>query len=117
MEAFSPRDPKKEISKKIILGVSLSIVLIVFYAIITQNSISSEIFGLAFFFMGGIFLVIGGIRDIFGSFLIKMLRGEIKSSTESEETGYLYGFGKAGEDVIAGGFLVFLAFISWTIMM
>ncbi|MFX0170522.1 MAG: hypothetical protein ACFE9L_01250 [Candidatus Hodarchaeota archaeon] len=116
MEALAPRDPKKEVSKKIILGISLSLVLIVLYAIISGNSISPEIFGLAFFFMGGIYLVVGGIRDIFGSFLIKMLKGEIESTLESEEAHYFYGFGKAGEDVVAGVFLVFLAFVNWTIM-
>ncbi len=117
MELHSQRNPKKEITLKIGLGFIIAFVLVVIYIIFTGETISFELLGMFFFFIGGIFFIIGGTRDFFESIIISRLRGkQTNSILKSTNTEYLYGFGKPGEDIIAGITLIFLSLMCWMII-
>lgn len=116
MEPQSQRNPVKEILLKVSLGFIASLVIVAGYIVFTGERISSEIIGLFFFFIGGIFFIIGGTRDFFESIIISKLRGkQTESILESSNNKYLFGFGKPGEDIIVGVSLIILALICWTI--
>lgn len=118
MEPQSQRNPIKEILLKVSLGFIISLVLVAVYIVFTGEEITSEIIGVFFFFIGGMLFIIGGTRDFFESIIITKLRGkQTDSILESNNNKYLFGFGKPGEDVIAGGTLIFLALICWIIFL
>ncbi|MFX0211510.1 MAG: hypothetical protein ACFFDT_36370, partial [Candidatus Hodarchaeota archaeon] len=110
------RSSTKEISKKISIGLILSLTILILYGIFSGEPISLDIIGICFFLIGGILLVIGGLRDIFESVLVAMIKGKRKESfNPTTDPDYLFGFGVAGEDVIAGSGLIILAVLSWLV--
>jgi hypothetical protein len=115
MELQSQRNPVKEILIKVSLGFIASLALLAGYIVFTGEMISSETIGLFFFFIGGIFFIIGGTRDFFESIIISKLRGKQTESILESSKDYLFGFGKPGEDIITGLTLIVLALICWTI--
>ncbi|MFX0014973.1 MAG: hypothetical protein ACFFB2_07620 [Promethearchaeota archaeon] len=114
MNTVPQNKPRKGIALKISCGLFFTITLIVVHTSLTREIISFELLGMAFFFIGGIFFIIGGTRDFFESLIISRLRGK---KTVSPNTIYLHGFGKAGEDIIAGILLIALSLICWIIQM
>ncbi|MFX0050702.1 MAG: hypothetical protein ACFFAJ_06100 [Candidatus Hodarchaeota archaeon] len=112
MESIHKRNPTIEILKKVGAGIALSIFILIIYLILNGESFTFQALSLGVFMIGGMFLVIGGLRDIFGSVLISRLKGqEIEDYMNSPNGEYLFGFGKAGEDVIAGFVLLFISFL------
>ncbi|UCG04043.1 MAG: hypothetical protein JSW11_08655 [Candidatus Heimdallarchaeota archaeon] len=117
MKDQSQRNPEKEIVQKISIGFIVALTLVTLYIIFTRESISFEILGMFFFFIGGIFFIIGGTRDFFESIIITKLRGkQTNTILEPTSTKYLYGFGKPGEDIIAGSILIFVSLVCWMIV-
>lgn len=116
MDQLYKRNPKKEIIKKIIIAIASALLFLVIYALIYRINITSDEFGLMFFLLGGIFFVIGGIRDLTESISVKKIRGD-NLSVETDKESHLYGFGETGEDFLTGAFLIILALICWSIEM
>jgi hypothetical protein len=79
----------------------------------TGSTFSFETLGQGLFLMGGIFLAIGGIRDVFGSLLVKkLLNRRNEEEPDSLDPEYLFGFGIAGEDVLAGTILIVISILT-----
>lgn len=110
------RNALKEIFKKVCLGIILNILILISYLILNSETFSFETFGLGFFLIGGIFLVVGGIRDIMGSIMWhKISARENKAYLKNIDSGYLYGFGKTGEDVLSGFVLIIISIVTMSI--
>lgn len=113
MEAILEPNPRVEIIKKIAFGITISIIIVIIDIVLNRKEFSFNEVGLVLFLTGGIFLVIGGFRDILESIVIRKVRGQnISDYLSSSKRDYFYGFGKAGEDVVAGTFLIILSFIT-----
>ena len=113
MEDPSPRNPLYEITRKFSIGCILSFVFIIIYLFMSGTEFTSDVLTLTFFIFGGIFFIIGGVRDFLESIIYKVIRGRgIERVRNSINKNYLYGFGKAGEDVIAGFLLIILSIIT-----
>jgi hypothetical protein len=112
MEDLSPRNPLNEIIRKFGIGCILSFVFIIIYLLMSGTEFTPDVLTLTFFIFGGIFFIIGGVRDFLESVIYKVIRGRgIEKVRDSIDKDYLYGFGKAGEDVIAGFLLIILSVI------
>ena len=113
MEAVLERNPRFEIFKKVAFGFTICIVIVIIDIVLNRKEFSFSEFGLVLFLAGGIFLVVGGFRDILESIVIRKVRGEnITDYLSSPKRDYFYGFGKAGEDIVAGTSLIVLSFIT-----
>jgi hypothetical protein len=117
LEEIETRKPSLEIAKKIGIGVMLAIIIFTVYVVFTMITTSQEIqleeVGTVIFLIGGIYLVIGSVRDLFGSIIVQKIRKkDVNKRFQSKESEYFYGFGKAGEDVVAGIGLVLLSFLT-----
>ena len=112
MDSYSTRKPMIEIRRKFGIGCLMAIVFVFAYHFMSGTEFSFEIVALAFFLFGGIFFFIGGIRDLSESLIFKKIRGKpVESLKDTEKNDYLYGFGKAGEDIIVGVLFFLLSFV------
>ncbi len=112
-DQFSPRNPTLQIGKKIAFGLFLSVMIIIIFSIFASEAITKEILGTTLLLMGGVFFLVGSIRDVFSSIIIQKIRKkDINNYFQSDEANYFFGFGKAGEDVVSGVGLIFLSIIS-----
>ncbi len=113
MEELLPRKPLNEVTRKFIIGCILSLVFIIFYLVLSKIEFTPDLVTLTFFIFGGIFFIIGGVRDFLESIVYKMIRGkQVESFREPIDSNYLYGFGKAGEDVIVGFIFIMFSILS-----
>ncbi|MFX1505635.1 MAG: hypothetical protein ACFFDC_05925 [Promethearchaeota archaeon] len=87
---------------KVGFGVFLSLFLIIVYSDKAQIPPSFRLLGLCNFLIGGIFLIFGGLRLFFGPAYIEILKNDSGELFTSLETEFLCGFGKSGEDLVAG---------------
>ena len=110
MEEQLDRNPTYFILKKFSIGLILSIFFVFFYLLLSRTSFSFELISTAFFIFGGIFFIMGGLRDFFDSIFFKKIRG--RNIQQSIDENYLYGFGIAGEDILVGFLLILTSLIS-----
>ncbi|NHJ01354.1 MAG: hypothetical protein EAX86_04385 [Candidatus Heimdallarchaeota archaeon] len=113
MEVIFKRDPRFEIAKKVGFGILASFFILVINILLNQKEFSFSELGLVLFLIGGLFLVVGGLRDFLESIVIRKVRGQdINEYLSSPQRDYFYGFGKAGEDIVAGAFLILFSFLT-----
>ncbi|MFX0204449.1 MAG: hypothetical protein ACFFDT_00570 [Candidatus Hodarchaeota archaeon] len=87
---------------KVGFGIILSLFVVIVYSDKAQISPSFRLLGLCNFLIGGIFLIFGGLRLFFGPAYIEILKNDNGELFTSLETEFLCGFGKSGEDLVAG---------------
>jgi len=95
---------------KVGLGVILSLLVQIVYIDFTRVNSSFRILGLCNFFVGGCFLLIGGFRLFFGTSYLEEVHNE-DNRVYLSLTDYMCGFGKPGEDVLAGLILIIMSLI------
>jgi len=112
VEPITQRQPAVEIGKKVGFGMIISVVIVIVSSFITSAPITNTNIGMGFFLTGGLFLLIGSLRDIFGSLIAQKIRKRnVNNYFKSEEASYLWGFGVPAEDVVAGGCLIILSIL------
>lgn len=100
---------------KVGFGIFLSLFVAIVYSDKALISPSFRLFGLCNFLIGGIFLIFGGLRLFFGPAYIEILKDDSGEFFTSLQTEFLCGFGKSGEDLVAG-LLILLMSIGLMIM-
>lgn len=112
-DQITQRNPTIEITKKTLFGFFLSFGIVILHSLLSSSDITKESLGTVLFIMGGVFLLVGSLRDVFGSIIIRKIRKQdINEYLQSEEVKYLFGFGIAGEDVVSGVGLIFLSILT-----
>ncbi|MHA1940374.1 MAG: hypothetical protein ACXACP_07370 [Candidatus Hodarchaeales archaeon] len=107
-----PRNPKKEISKKVGIGVIIGIIILIIASVLSSTALELRLVSGVFFLLGGIYFIIGSFRDFFNSIIIrKVLKKDINEYLASEDANYFRGYGVAGEDVVAGFFLIVISIL------
>jgi hypothetical protein len=103
---------------KVGFGIVLSLFVEILYSDKAQIYPSFRLFGLSSFLIGGIFLIFGGLRLFFGPAYIEVITdqdsGQLVSSLQSE---FLCGFGKSGEDLVAGLILLLISLVLMSIQL
>lgn len=91
-------------------GLILGILIEIVYSNRAQINHSFRLLGVCSFLVGGMFLIFGGLRLFFGPAYFEILTdeesGELLLSLEKE---FLCGFGKSGEDLLAGLLVLLLS--------
>ncbi|MFX0184673.1 MAG: hypothetical protein ACFE95_16445 [Candidatus Hodarchaeota archaeon] len=112
VEPITHRRPMVEIGKKTGFGILVSLLIVFISSFITSAPLTNTNIGMGFFLTGGLFLLIGSLRDIFGSLIAQKIRKKnVNNYFKSEEASYLWGFGVPAEDVMAGGCLIILSIL------
>ena len=83
-------------------GLILSIFIEIVYSNRAQINHSFRLLGFCSFLVGGIFIIFGGLRLFFGPAYLEVLTDENGELLLSLEKEFLCGFGKSGEDLLAG---------------
>ncbi|UCG00949.1 MAG: hypothetical protein JSW11_15195 [Candidatus Heimdallarchaeota archaeon] len=88
---------------KVGFGLFLGLLVEIVYSDRARINPSLRLLGLCNFLVGGIFLIFAGLRLFFGPAYIEVITdGESGELFSSLETEFLCGFGKSGEDILAG---------------
>ncbi|MFW9902713.1 MAG: hypothetical protein ACFFFH_00155 [Candidatus Thorarchaeota archaeon] len=90
------------ISIKVGFGIILSFFIEFVYSNKAQINHSFRLLGLCNLVIAGFFLIFGGLRLFFGSAYIEILKNDNGEPFSSLESEFLCGFGKSGEDLVAG---------------
>lgn len=107
-----PRNPKKEISKKVGIGLVIGIIVLIIASILSSTALEMRLVSGVFFLLGGIYFIVGSFRDFFNSIIIrKIMKKDVNEYLTSEDANYFRGYGVAGEDVVAGFFLIVISVI------
>ncbi len=116
-DQINQRNPVLEISKKTLFGFGLSVAIVILYSVVNSVDITNDSLSTTLFLMGGVFLLVGAMRDVFGSLIVRKIRKkDINEYLQSDEIEYLFGFGIAGEDVVSGVGLIILSIFASIIL-